>query len=180
MTPGITVADVDASATTATSLGGVVTTGQPVDVPGIGRMARILGPGPSIFVAISPAAGAPGTYRPGGSAPGGWAWDRLQAQDVSAAVAFYRDVVGWTVTTDASTATIDAPDGTRVAEIVAAEGAPGWLPFVEVDDLAASLDRADRLGGSVVADPAEATGVGTYAVLADPEGATLAVVERRG
>ena len=39
-TPYIACADVDAAAARAVAAGGIVTTGQPADVPGIGRIAR--------------------------------------------------------------------------------------------------------------------------------------------
>jgi uncharacterized protein len=43
-TPYIACADVDAAAARAVAAGGIVTTGQPADVPGIGRIAPILDP----------------------------------------------------------------------------------------------------------------------------------------
>src|SRR4051812_33746941 len=55
-TPYIACADVDAAAARAAAAGGVVTTGQPADVPGIGRIAPSFDPEKSIFVAFAPQA----------------------------------------------------------------------------------------------------------------------------
>jgi predicted enzyme related to lactoylglutathione lyase len=52
------------------------------------------------------------------------------------------------------------------------DGGPGHVTFyVEVDDPAASLEAAQRLGGKTVMPPTDIAGYGlTLAFLADPEG----------
>ncbi|SDS78084.1 VOC family protein [Microlunatus soli] len=172
-TPYIGAADVDAVATAAAQAGGIVTTGEPADVPGLGRLAPILDRDMSIFCSFAP-------LEPSEPATSGFVWDRLRTPDVAAAADFYAGTVGWqaTVAPDGAAAVFDATDGTRVAEALAvADGEPtGWLPFVGVADLETARGTATRLGGTAT-ESAAIAGVGSYAVVTDPEGATLAVFE---
>lgn len=53
-------------------------------------------------------------------------------------------------------------------------GAPAqWLPFVLVEDVAASTAKAASLGASVVQEKMEVPSYGWFSVIADPEGAVL-------
>ena len=81
-TPYIACGDVDAAAARAVAAGGVVTTGEPADVPGIGRIAPMLDPEKSIFVAFAPIAG-------GGAppyVPGRFVWERPREAEQGCAV----------------------------------------------------------------------------------------------
>ena len=49
---------------------------------------------------------------------------------------------------------------------------PGWIPYVRVDDLDVSVDKATSLGATVVAGKAEGP-AGTAVTIADPAGAVL-------
>jgi len=53
-----------------------------------------------------------------------------------------------------------------------------WLPYVEVDDAAATAERARELGASVLLDPREGP-AGWRAVIATPAGGELALWEPR-
>jgi uncharacterized protein len=145
-TPYIGRADVSAAAARAVAAGGIVTTGQPADVPGIGRIAPILDPEKSIFVAFAP--------RGGGAAPAyepcRFAWERLRTADLPAAADFYAATFGLRITVGEGGGVVDA-DGLRVAEMVP-DAASGWPPFVRVDDLADACARIVELGG-VAEDP---------------------------
>ena len=50
-----------------------------------------------------------------------------------------------------------------------------WLAYVEVDDVAASTQKARSLGAMIKKDATEIPGVGTFSILVDPTGATLAL-----
>jgi uncharacterized protein len=159
----------DAAAARAAAAGGVVTTGQPADVPGIGRMAPILDPEKSIFVAFAPqVGGAAPPYE-----PGRFAWERLRTADVAAAAEFYATTFGWEVTVGDGGAVVDA-DGLRVAELVPDESASGWLPFVRVEDLAEACHRIVALGGAAE-EPVLWRGSAGYALVRDPQGVAFAV-----
>lgn len=166
-TPYIACADVDAAAAQAVAAGGIVTTGRPADVPGIGRIAPILDPEKSIFVAFAPSAS--------GSAPPGlgrFGWERLRTADVPAAAAFYAAVFGWEVTVGDGGAVVDA-GGRRVAEVVPDE-ASGWLPFVQVEDVAEACHRIVAHGGAAE-EPVPLGGGAGYALVRDPQAVPFAV-----
>lgn len=52
---------------------------------------------------------------------------------------------------------------------------PHWLPYVDVDDVAKSAKKAAGLGGKVLMDKTEVPGMGWFAVIQDPTGATIAL-----
>lgn len=58
------------------------------------------------------------------------------------------------------------------------EGAPShWLTIFAVDDADAAVAKARELGAGVVMEPMDAEGVGRFAVLTDPQGATFGVIK---
>jgi predicted enzyme related to lactoylglutathione lyase len=168
-TPYIACADVDAAAARAVAAGGIVTTGQPADVPGIGRIAPILDPEKSIFVAFDPTADR--TAPP--YEPGRFGWERLRAADVAAAAEFYAATFGWQVTVGEGGGVVHAC-GLRVAELVPDESASGWLPFVRVEDLTVARRRIVALGGAAE-EPVLWRGSAGYALVRDPQRVAFAV-----
>ncbi len=55
-----------------------------------------------------------------------------------------------------------------------APGVPtAWLPYVLVDDVAASTAKAKSLGATVCKDITEVMGEGSFSIIADPAGATI-------
>ena len=55
--------------------------------------------------------------------------------------------------------------------------APTWLPFVRVESVAKSAARATELGGRMVLAPSPDFLDGRVAVVADPTGATIGLLE---
>jgi len=178
----VAVPDVDAAASAARTAGGIVTTGDPVDIPGTGRLAPILDPAKSIFLTLTPAPGTPAPGFPQSAAPatGHFIWHRLRTPDAQQAAAFYREVLGWTTvpSPDGTAAIAHLADGTRVAELITTTDAAGWLPFVLVPSADTARTRAESLGATTT-DPVDIPGVGRFTVITDPQGAELAVHEAR-
>ena len=116
---------------------------------------------------------------------GRFTWYELMTTDVAAAKAFYAEVVGWG-TRDASTpdlayalftsgkvsvgGLIDLPDEARKRGAT-----PRWMGYVDVDDVEVATNRLKRLGGAVYVPPTN-TNIGRISVVADPQTATLALV----
>lgn len=163
--------DVDAAAAAARAAGGIVTTGEPVDIPGMGRLAPILDSAKTIFLALTPLPGSP-PAAPAPGTPGTFVWARLRTPDASAAAAFYRDVFGWT----AADGVFCLPDGTHVAEVVATTEAHGWLPYVQVTSADTAHARATELGATA-SEPTGVPGTGRFTVITDPWGAELVLHE---
>ena len=58
-----------------------------------------------------------------------------------------------------------------------AEGAPShWGAYVTVDNVDATAEQAQQLGGNVVLPPRDIPQVGRFAVIQDPTGAFIAVI----
>ena len=50
-----------------------------------------------------------------------------------------------------------------------------WLKYVAVEDTDAAWNKAGQLGATQLAPPMDVPGMGRFAVLADPSGATFAL-----
>ncbi len=116
---------------------------------------------------------------------GKFVWYELMTTDVAGAENFYRDVIGWGAQ-DAGmpdmSYTLFSVGPTRIGGMMAlpesacAAGArPGWIGYVAVDDVDASATQVTKAGGAVHRAPADIPGVGRFAIVADPQGAVLAL-----
>lgn len=125
-----------------------------------------------------------------GDSGGRFVWYELATTDVEAAKAFYAGVVGWG-TGDASTpgsgyglfSAGDTPVAglTRLPPDAREAGAmPQWRGYVGVDDVDVAVGRVKQLGGVVHVPPANVRNVSRMSVVADPEMATLALIEQSG
>jgi predicted enzyme related to lactoylglutathione lyase len=114
---------------------------------------------------------------------GRFIWYQLLTTDVEAAKAFYAEVVGWG-TRDASAPgmpyTLFAAGEASVAGLMGLSedatkmGArPSWLGYVEVDDVDATADRVQGLGGVVHVPPTDIPDVSRFSIVADPQMATV-------
>lgn len=117
---------------------------------------------------------------------GRFVWYELLSTDTVRAATFYRDVLGWSER-DASTAafayTVLAAGGGPVCGLMELplEGRrmgarPRWVGYVAVDDAAAAAELVRSGGGAVYVPPTDSN-IGRISIVADPQTATLAVVE---
>lgn len=116
-------------------------------------------------------------------------WYELLTTDIAAAEAFYADVVGWGRQEASSTGpaythftAAEAPVAglTALPEEARRGGAPAqWIGYVSVADVDAAASRIRQLGGFVHVPPTRVPGVGHFSIVADPQMATLALVEGR-
>ena len=105
----------------------------------------------------------------------------INAQDAPATQKFYRDLFGWGIDTNNpdNYGMIDTKNkGTGInGGIGASQQGRSWVTFyVECDDPAATLAKAERLGGRRVMEPMESMNV-TYALFADPEGNVIGLAK---
>jgi len=117
---------------------------------------------------------------------GRFVWYELMTTEVAVARTFYAEVVGWDAQ-DASTSdlayTVLASGKTPVSGLMELPPAarkmgatPRWMAYVSVSDVKATAERIVRLGGTVYVPPTD-TNIGRIAVVADPQMATLGLVE---
>jgi uncharacterized protein len=116
---------------------------------------------------------------------GRFVWYELMTTDMRAAAAFYAKVVGWTAK-DASSPvlayTLLAAGDTPVVGLMhlpeegVRQGAtPRWVGYVAVDDMDVRIAQIRRLGGAILVASTDSN-IGRIAVVADPQGATFALV----
>jgi len=105
----------------------------------------------------------------------------INAQDAPATQKFYKDLFGWGINANNpdNYGIIDTNNkGTGInGGIGASQQGRSWVTFyVECDDPAATLAKAERLGGRRVMEPMESMNV-TYALFADPEGNVIGLAK---
>jgi hypothetical protein len=116
---------------------------------------------------------------------GAFSWSELMTGDPAAAAAFYGPLFGWRVET------VDMGGGpyhllkvgeTAIGGIMktpaeAGPMPPAWGCYVTVEQVDATVARVTALGGKVVVPAMDIPGVGRMAVIADPQGATVSVMQ---
>jgi predicted enzyme related to lactoylglutathione lyase len=110
-------------------------------------------------------------------------WYDLMTTDTKAAEAFYSSVVGWRAQDsgmpDRSYIILhvkETPIGGLMPippEAGAAGARPMWNSYVGVDDVDAFAERITKAGGAVHRKPEDIPGIGRFAVVADPHGASF-------
>lgn len=114
---------------------------------------------------------------------GQFVWYEDMTKDPGGAIDFYSEVVGWkTEPFQGSDYTMwvgrQGPLGGVMKQTgeQAREGVrASWLAHVLVDDVDAVAARAQVLGGRVYKEPTDIPTVGRFAVIADPQGAAIAI-----
>lgn len=114
-------------------------------------------------------------------------WYEHLTRDVDAAVAFYGEVAGWKT----------QPFGEGYLMWVGSQGPLGgvmkltpeaekagaramWMAHVQVDDLEAAVAKVRKLGGKIHKEATQIPTVGRFAIIADPQGATLSLFQPEG
>ena len=103
----------------------------------------------------------------------------LNTQDVAKAKSFYQAMFDWKLNDvdmgDMTYTMIDVGEGTGGGMMKhPMEGAPSmWLPYVQVDDIAAATAKAKSLGATIVLEVKEVMNAGLLSIITDPTGAML-------
>ncbi len=117
--------------------------------------------------------------------PNSLVWNELQTNDVEAAKAFYSAVFGWTYEVDQNGYVACLADGRVQAGMMAIDESwgpvpPNWSIYFMVEDVAATAEKAQELGGKVLVPPSPAGEVGTFAVVQDPQGGIFNTMKFNG
>ena len=177
----MSVEDVDAAAETVRRAGGSIDMG-PLDNPTRGRLALVTDPQGATVVFVRSVGGDPPNREAADLVSGRWMWTELWARDAAAAISLYRSVAGYGVertdlleSPDYRVLTRDGRPRAGVNQIPWAEVHPNWLPYIKVDDPAATARRAEALGGTILLPPSPQARNGSVALLLDPAGAAFAI-----
>jgi hypothetical protein len=154
----------------------------PFDVMEHGRMAVIQDPTGAV-VALWEPRNYPGAGLLG--EPGALCWNELCTRDPARAGTFYADLLGWareTMPMPGFEYTVFKRGEQQAGGMMAIQPEwgnmpPHWEIYFAVADCDATAANAGKLGGSVMKAPADIPGVGRFAVLRDPQGATFSVLQ---
>lgn len=177
----IAVQNADSAAQRAGELGGKVMM-QPFDVQQNGRMAVIADPTGAVFSLWQPIQ-HPGVGLAG--VDGTVCWADLSTPDTPAAKDFYSRLFGWNVKPGEQDPSgylhiENGPNmigGIPPAEHRHPQAPPHWLLYFQVSDCAGTVDKAEKLGATVLMDTMEIPHVGWMATLKDPQGAVFALYQ---
>ena len=120
---------------------------------------------------------------------GAFSWNELVTSDPKAAAEFYGGLFGWTFDNmdmgPGGTYRVIKTGATSVGGVMktpeqAGSMPPAWGSYVTVADVDATLKKVSALGGRVIVPPMDVPKVGRMAVIADPQGATLNVIQYVG
>lgn len=117
---------------------------------------------------------------------GHFSLNELITTDLNSAKEFYGELLGWSFT---ETKTICGnpylvihKEGTMLGGMMLKDGnvsddvVPCWDPYITVDDVEASAERVEKLGGEVVLPPTDIPKVGRFCVIRDPQGISLNLI----
>jgi predicted enzyme related to lactoylglutathione lyase len=112
---------------------------------------------------------------------GKFVWYELTTTDVKGAIRFYRDVIGWTTEPFGDAYVIWKTGETGIGGLTASRDSekpvatPHWMGYVFADDVDALTKKAQSLGAKTHVPPADIPTVGRFSVIADPQGAVIAL-----
>lgn len=119
---------------------------------------------------------------------GSFVWHDLMTTDTESAKKFYGEVAGWGIQPfEGSPYTFWMNGGDMIggmmpiSDEMRSNGVkPNWIASVGVEDVDATVAKTTELGGTIVAPPMDMPDIGRYAIIADPQGASLAIFKSIG
>lgn len=175
----VAVDSADQTAAKAAQAGGTVMA-PAFDVMEVGRMAVLQDPTGATFAAWQPKShSGTGIAQVNGTL----CWADLSTPDPARAGKFYSDVFGWKLEKGDKDPSgyLHIKNGEHfIGGIPPASHRPPnapahWMIYFQVGDVAASAAKAAKLGAKVLMPAQEMEGVGTWSILADPQGAVFAI-----
>jgi predicted enzyme related to lactoylglutathione lyase len=153
------------------------------NLPLRGEQMLFSDPEGAIFGVIKSSSGDPQDFR---ADPGDWIWIQLLSRDAKKASEFYRAVGKYDVEQNTGTNRLSdyvlTSEGFARATVRTIPSAntrvqPAWLPFVRVKNVGDTVAQAKQLGGKVLIEPKPELLNGKVAVIADPTGASIGIME---
>lgn len=177
----VSVQSADETAEKAKSLGGTLMK-EPFDVMDVGRMSVIQDPTGAVF-AIWQAGTHPGAGIK--DVPNSLCWNELGTKDSTKAGEFYMGLFGWGKNvqqmgpmTYTSFMNEERPAG-GMYEPTPEMGdvPPHWLAYFAVDDVDATVSKAQELQAAIIVPAMDIPDVGRMAIIQDPQGAAFGIIK---
>jgi len=178
----ISVGSVERAKAAVAKAGGRVLA-SPQKMPKRGEQAVFADSEGALFGVVKSSAGDPEDFL---ADPGDWIWIQLLSRDGRKAAEFYRAVGGYTIIENSETNRVSdyiltsegyARGTVRTIRTDDARLRPTWLPFVRVKNVGESVALTKQLGGKVLIEPKPDLFDGKVAVIADPTGAAIGILE---
>ncbi len=177
----VSVAHIERVTERVWELGGQVLA-EPFDVARIGRMAVLRDP-QGAYLSLWQPRQQIGARRL--REPGAMCWNELMTTDTEKAGEFHSRLFDWERRLSpmgGTDYTVFEAGGRPVAGMMAIDPAwgevpPHWLVYFQVADCARAVAAATAGGGSTLHEPTAVPGVGRFAILRDPQGAVLGILE---
>ena len=176
----LATADADATARKVKEAGGTALM-EPFDVFTSGRMGVFMDPTGAAILAWQPRDHKGAELA---NEPNTWGWSELLTRDVEKARAFYKAAFGLdSAPFEGPNYSIWSVDGRGVGGLmqmpdeIPQNVPPYWLTYFVVEDCDAAVRQVGDLGGSMSVPPTDIPNVGRFAVVADPQGGTFAVIK---
>lgn len=178
----LSVVSVERAQSAVTKAGGRVLAA-PRKMPERGEQAVFADPEGALFGVVKSSSGDPQDFL---ADPGDWIYIQLLSRNARGAAEFYREVGGYDI--------IENTANNRLSDYVLASKGfaratvrnipagkeqiqPNWLPFVRVKHLGESVAKAKELGGKALIEPKTELLNGKVAVISDPTGAAIGLLE---
>lgn len=169
----VSTADIDATSTAVEAAGGSVVM-PAMQVMDAGKMASFADPTGAVFSVWEPGQHIGAEI---GNVANTFSWNELMSRDIDSAQAFYASVFGWEYETqqmpDGPYHVISGGDSGGLGGLMAMpaevpEMVPNhWGVYFTVENLDASVAKAQELGGQVVVAPMDIPGVGRMSTVHD-------------
>jgi predicted enzyme related to lactoylglutathione lyase len=152
-------------------------------LPDRGEQAVLTDAEGALFGVVKSSSGDPQDFL---ADPGDWIWIQLLSRDGRRAAEFYRAFGGYEIIENTETNRVSdfilASEGFARATVRTIPSAntrtkPAWLPFVRVKNVTDSVAQAKQSGGKVLVEPAPELLNGKVAIIADPTGAAIGIME---
>lgn len=174
--------DVDGVLAAAKEAGGGILSPQVMDIPNVGRFAPMKDGQGAVISPFCPAE-APKDELTADTPVGAVSWRELATTDLEAATAFYSAQFGWETLSEmdmgpGGTYRMFGKGGVMLGGMFTKpDEMPQscWLYYFKVADLDAAVERATRMGGTLLNGPMEVPGGDRIAQLVDPQGAAFAL-----
>ncbi|MBW1615565.1 MAG: VOC family protein [Deltaproteobacteria bacterium] len=108
---------------------------------------------------------------------GAFGWNELITSNAMKAKDFYTELFGWSPSIMQKEYISFKNKEEKIAGVMEKKKQkPFWLPYVTVNDVDKTVEKAKRLGASILTPPTYAPDIGRFAILKDPQGAVIAVI----
>lgn len=154
----------------------------PQKMPKRGEQAVFVDPEGAVFGVVRSSAGDPEDFL---ADPGDWIWIELISRDAKKAGEFYRRIADYEIVENTSERKGDyvyvSKGFARAAALSIPQDQsnvkPTWLLFVRVESVEGTLAKTKQIGGKVLLEPKPDLLNGKVAVIADPTGAAVGIME---